>query len=307
MNKVVFIGIFALICISCNNTSNQNEIEKLHHSLDSIQTVAYSQSEEIIKLRDSISILKYPASDRYAQAQKYFSEGNYDRAQNEINDLNKIFPNSPEATMSDALRQKINNELEKQRKEQERIAALGFKAIQQYSKVTVGYNTITLSQFSTGKEFTFDAYDDRWFYRTADRGDKYVTMAMSVTSTSKEPMIPEFAIYSINGSQMTMIETFTTRYARWMDYGAYLGNYTDNNNNFAKVSTVKFKLGAEVSESVINSAYAIVMYNANVLTEQYDRFANPPQYWTGSASFAKTLTVDSFNSSYVLIKTFNLK
>jgi len=43
---------------------------------------------------------------------------------------------------------------------------------------------------------------------------------------------------------MHKVITFETEYARWSSYGHYLGNYTDKINDFSKVSTVRFKLGA---------------------------------------------------------------
>lgn len=229
------------------------------------------------------------------------------QADEELNQLVRIFPHSQEAKEEKRIKGQIASERDKIRKEEERRAALGFKALPQKSSLVVDYNTITLSSFSCGNRFIFDAYGDSWFYRTADKDNKYVTMSMSVKSTSKYPQLPQFAVYSIKGSTMEFERSFQTEYARWKDYGAYLGNYHDTHNDFSKVSTVLFKLGAEVNQDITRGAYAIVMYNENVLTEQYDRFRNPPQYWTGTASFAPTLTIGSFDTNYVLIKLFNLK
>ena len=132
-------------------------------------------------------------------------------------------------------------------------------------------------------------------------------MSMSVTSTNKYPKIPEFAVYRIEGDEMKWEGVFTTEYARWSDYGSYLGNYHDSRNDFSKVSTVKFKLGCEVEESITKQPYAIVVKKQNVLSEEYDRFKNPPQYWTGSASYPYTLKLESFDVDYGIIKIYNLK
>lgn len=252
-------------------------------------------------------MLKYPAKDRLLHINNLLSKGNLDKAEEELDQLVIIFPYSQEAKEEKKIKNLISSERDKIRREKERIAALGFKALSQKSSLVVDYNTITLSSFSCSDRFIFDSYGDRWFYRTADRDNRYVTMSMSVKSTSKSPKLPQFAVYSINGSTMRLECTFQTEYARWRDYGAYLGNYHDTHNDFSKVSTVSFKLGAEVSQDITRGAYAIVMYNENVLIEQYNRFKNPPKYWTGSAPFASTLTIDSFETNYVLIKIFNLK
>lgn len=307
MKKIILFSSLFFILIGCSDSANNENILRMTNSMDSIQAIAKEQAITISNLRDSIELLKFPSKDRYILVNKLLSEGNLDQAEKELGTLVRIFPNSPEAGEETKIRERISSERDRIKMEKERLAALGFKALSQKSSVIVDYNTITLSSFSCGNRFVFDSYGDEWFYRTADRDNKYVTMAMSVRSTSKSPNLPQFAVYSINGSVMKLENTFQTEYARWSDYGSYLGNYHDSRNDFSKVSTVSFKLGAEVSQKVTQGAYAIVMYNKNVLTEQYDRYKNPPQYWTGSAPFASTLTVDSFETNYVLIKIFNLK
>ena len=160
--------------------------------------------------------------------------------------------------------------------------------------VKIDYNSVTLSAISVGNRFVFDAYDDRWFYRDADRGCKFVTMQMAVTSTDHDPNLPEFAVYTIIGDKMNLVGSFETRFARWRDYGAYLGNYHDSTNDFAKVSTVKFKLGLQVSNEKLAKPYAIVLRKKNVLSSHYDRFDDPPISYIGSADYPSTLTIDDF-------------
>lgn len=307
MKKILLFSSLLLALTGCSDSANKDQLLRMTNSLDSIQAIVSEQAVIISSLRDSVELLKFPSKDRLIHINNLLSDGKLDQAEKELGLLVRIFPNSQEAHEDTRIRERISSEREKIKKEKERLAALGFRALPQKSVVTVDYNTVTLSSFSCGDRFIFDSYGDEWFYRTADRDNKYVTMAMSVRSTSKSPNLPQFAVYSINGSTMKLENTFQTEYARWSDYGSYLGNYHDNRNDFSKVSTVSFKLGAEVSQSVTRGAYAIVMYNKNVLTEQYDRFKNPPQYWIGRAPFASSLSIDSFQTDYVLIKIFNLK
>ena len=130
---------------------------------------------------------------------------------------------------------------------------------------------------------------------------------MSVTSTSHAPNLPQLAIYVISGDKMILQGTFETRFARWRDYGAYLGNYHDSTNDFAKVSTVRFKLGLQVIDSQLAKPYAIVLMKRNVLVYHYDRFDNPPISYLGSANYPSTLSINDFKENYALIKRFNLK
>lgn len=286
---------------SCSNESSKFEaLEKSYQ--DSIVDL----KKQLAEAKSLIETLRYPADQRLQKAQSYFDKGELDEAEREINDLKKLFPNSQETTSSLALKQKISQKRDEIKKEEERVKALGFKAIQQLSVLKIDYNTITLSNITTGSRFVFDAYDDSWYYRDADRGSKYVTMQMSVTSTSHEPQLPQAALYSINGDEMDFVSTFDTKFARWRDYGAYLGNYHDSTNDFSKVSTVKFKLGCQVNEGVLSKPYAIVLMNKNVLHYRYERFDNPPVSYVGSADYPQKLTLDNFQSDYTLVKTVNL-
>lgn len=312
-NTSLLLFLTPLFFAGCSGSSDsdtaalRDSLSALRSTCDSALTLSEAQAITIVTLRDSIEQLLFPAPDRLAKAEELLKQGLLSQAESELNELQRIFPKTPQAAEVPALRQRIADERQRQRLEKERIAALGFKALPQKTTITVGYNTITLSAISTGKEFRFDSYDYSWYYRTAERGNKFITMAMTVKSSSKDPKIPQFAVYAINGSEMRLVKTFDTRYARWSDFGAYLGNYSDDRNDFAKVSSVSFKLGAEVADSVLSAPHAIVMFNANVLTGAYDSLRNPPRYWTGEAPFAPILILDSFNSKYVLIKTFNLK
>mgnify|MGYP007101860326 FL=1 len=303
---VVFVIIFLLLMMaSCNSQSGNSaqitEIEKKYQ--DSLSAVR----NELKEAKSQIELLRYPADQRLQKAKDLLDEGELDKAKNEIEQLKSIFPNSAEASSSNSLLTKIEELKEAKRKEEERIKALGFKALPEQTTVKVDYNTVTYSSISVGNRFVFDSYDDRWFYRDADRGSKYVTMQMSVTPTNHNPELPELALYTISGDKMILEGTFDTEFARWRDYGAYLGNYHDSSNDFSKVSTVKFKLGLQVSNEKLSKPYAIVLKKKNALSYHYDRFSNPPISYIGSADYPSSLTLDNFKNAYVLIKRYNLK
>lgn len=301
------LTIFALAFIYCSCTSKHEvevkiaEVEKKYQ--DSLSVLR----NELKDARQQITLLSFPADQRMQKAKDLIESGELEKATMEIEQLKRLFPNSPEASSSSMLLSKIEQLKEAKRKEDERIKALGFKAIQEQQTVKVDYNTVTYSSISTGNTFVFDAYDDRWFYRDADRGNKFVTMQMSVTSTSHNPQLPELALYTISGDKMVLEGTFDTEFARWRDYGAYLGNYHDSSNDFSKVSTVKFKLGLQVGIEKLSKPYAIVLKKKNVLSYHYDRFKNPPISYNGSADYPSTITIEDFKTKFALIKRYNLK
>lgn len=292
------LGILFFVC-SCNSNSEAT----MKKCQDSIVVL----KNELSEAKKQIELLSFPADQRLQKAKGLLEAGELDKASVEISQLKLLFPNSSEASSSSELLTKIGELKEAKRKEEERIKALGFKAILEQTTIKVDYNTVTYSSIGVGNRFVFDAYDDRWFYRDADRGSKYVTMQMSVTSSNHNPDLPELALYIIIGDIMIFEGTFDTRFARWRDYGAYLGNYHDSSNDFSKVSTVKFKLGLQVSNEKLTQPYAIVLKKKNALSYRYDRFSNPPISYVGSAGYPGTLSLDDFNGEYVIVKRYNLK
>lgn len=294
-----------MICSSCDR--NAEVVKSLNAKLDSLQDVADSQWGLIESLRDTVRSLSFPSDQRLIKIKSLIAEDCFADAKNEISDLETLFPNSKEAKEAQSLRYSISAKEEAIRAEQERIQALGFKAIKAKTSFQIDYNNIILSNISIGKQFSYDSYGDYYFVSTADRGNRYVTASMSVTSSSTNPKLPQFAIYSIYGKQMKYQGRFTTKFARWEDYGTYLGNYHDNGNDFAKVSTVKFKIGVEVSTWVALDPFAIVVKKSNELELAYDRYSDPPMSYEGSVDYPDTLTMSNFEESYILVKLYNLK
>ena len=116
------------------------------------------------------------------------------------------------------------------------------------------------------------------------------------------------AVYYVNGDVLEYsYTTFITRFARWDDYGSYLGNDADFNNDFSKVNTVRFKIGAEVQDEYLKRPFVIVLKKEGVLERTYDQFSTPEVSYSGYASFASTLTLADVGESgqYAVIKRYN--
>ena len=306
MKKILLFSSFAIL-VSCQQGINQEEYNKIVAEKDSLTRVVASKEQLIASMRDSISILSYPADQRLAHINELIKSESYKEAKNEISTLQKVFPHSKEASSSKALLAKIQDIEAKKEAEIQRIKALGFKAIKATPTVTIDYNTATFS-LSVANVFTFDSYGDRYFYRDADRGYKYVTGSMTIKSSSKYPELPEPQLYEIVGDKMEKSSSFDTEFARWEDYGSYLGNYHDSGNDFKKTSTVRFKIAASIeTETISKKPIAVVLKHKNFLTRHEDRHDNPPvSYIGGSREYPNTLTLEDFTSGeYHVIKYFN--
>lgn len=313
MKKTILLNLILLLLLACcgNNAELQqerNRTDSLQVCLDSLAAQNNINRITIARLRDSVVALSFPPSDRLAAAQTLFRNGALDSAQNAINQLRNLFPNTTELVGAASLQEQIDARRETERREAERREILAIKALPQSKRIVVDYNTINVSDISVGDDFRFNSYGNHCDSLSADSGYKFIRMSMSVTSTNDHPKLPEFAIYRIIGSEMQLEIMLFTHYARWRDYEAYLGNYNDDGNDFAKTNTVHFKLGMQVPVEVASGPFAIVMHNSNVLTEEYNPWDSPCKSWSGHAPFTRTLNIQSFESGeFTLIKIFNLR
>ena len=306
--RVILLLTFSTtMIISCG--VKQSEYDSIKDELETAKKQIIQDSVRISNLRDTITMLSLPANQRLTLINEQVSNGEYGQARGSIDELNRLFPNTKESQQTSAILQRIDNLIAKQKAEEERIKALGFKTLKPVSSVTIDYNKVSFSAIGVNRSFHFDSYDDGGFHRTADRGNTYVLASMSVTSTSKDPDLPTLAIYSINGDQMNREGIMEVRFAYWQDYGHYLGNYPDYGNDFAKTSTIRFKLGDEISKEITAKPYAIVLKKTNGLSRKYDRYKNPPVSYSGYIEYPYRLSLDDFigdNARYVIIKIANL-
>ena len=288
--------------VSCNNDVLQRKNAELQKQLSAKDTI-------IAQLRDSLDMVKIPASDRLKNINKLFKGNDLSNTEKEIAELITLFPQSDEAAQAKKVQVMLDKKKDEIRQEEERKKALGFKAIKETLAVEIGYNKMKFSQFVISNEYAHDHYDDRYFYNTADRGNSYISFVMSVESSDKNPQIPQLAIYRISDGKMSFISTFMTCMYSWSDYRHYLGTYHDNRNDFAKTSTVKFSLGCEVSDDIIASPFAIICKKENKLTRFEDKFRDPPIYYKtyDNKFYPQNLSIEDFSNNYIIVKLYNLK
>ena len=288
---------------------DQAEYDKVKKERDDLATKVNEDAAIIQVLRDSITMLSFPADQRLAKINDLVSSEDFDEAKKEINRLKALFPESKEARSTSTIIEKVDRLIAQKKAEEERIKALGFKALKTTTTITIGYNKVEFSNINVGNTFTYDSNSSYYSYNTADRGDKYVTAAMRITSEDKNPKLPQLAIYSISGDSMEWESNFRTKFARWDDYGSYLGNYHDNGNDFAKTSSVRFKVGTSVAENIVKGPYALVLKKENVLTRKTEEYGHPPVSYTGSVDYPYTLKLEDFTkdgSEFVVVKIANL-
>ena len=299
MRNFITLLIVSILVTACNNYSKEYYQTKaeLAAARDSIAT-----------LENRIKALSYPADQRLASINNLINQDKLDLAIAEINELVALFPKSREAEQESTLKAKIETIRQNKIKEEKRLKALGFKAISENTTVSINDIKAQFSGFKIATTFTYDSYDYSYYYNTADKGHKYLSASMNITSSSSDPKLPQCAIYYVDGDVLTYRhDTFSTKFARWSDYGSYLGNYHDNNNDFAKVNTVKFKIGVHLSDSDLQHPFVIVTKKECVLQRTHKKYSNPEISYEGSANFPSQLTLSDIDKTgqYVVIKKYN--
>lgn len=300
MKKYFIVIPIIFIVFSCSDKPSKSDYDKVKSELEECK----KENEINMKI---IADLKVTPQQRLAEAKRLFEEKNYSDAKLKYEEISSRYPNTEESKISDKSIKEIEILVEKERLEQERLKTLGFKVLKEVSKVKIGEVIVNFTSISFSKNFVFDRYDDTYHYREAERGNKYLIASVSISSESKDPNLPPVYIYKISNGELIYVETLDYEFARWDDYGSYLGNDSDFRNDFAHTKTIRFELGSQISEDEIkNNPVFIVVGNANTFERNSDRFKNPPvSYRRSSYDYKNTLTIDDFKQNYTLIKIFN--
>lgn len=258
--KLISILAIALIIISCNNESERkySELEQKYNILNEENKSLKSRLNVMV---DSVSMLKFSASDRLYQIKKLFSDNDLEMAKKQIVELKAIFPLSKEIQEIDKLEIAIAKKEEEQRKEEERIKALGYKVFKDNTSGKVGDVSFVLSGFTFGTQFTFGSCSDvgEYSYRTADKDNRYLLASLSLSTKEKYARVPDFYLYKIEGGNLHKIGYFSDEYASWTSYGAKIGNYSDDSHDFSKVNTVKYKLACEISTELTKQPLIMIV------------------------------------------------
>lgn len=299
MKKTLLTLPIIMLLFSCSDGPSKSEFDKVKSDLEECK----KENEINMKI---IAELKVTPQQRLEEAKKLFEDKDYSNAKLKYEELSRRYPNTEESKISEKSIKEIEILIEKERLEKEKIKTLGFKVLKEVSSVKVGEVLLNFRSISISKNFVFDRYDDTYHYREAERGSKYIVASVSISSESKYPKLPPVYAYKILDGELKYVETLDYEFARWDDYGSYLGNYSDFRNDFAHTKTIRFELGSQISEEEIkNNPIFIIVGNDNTFERNSERFKNPPiSYSRSSYDYKNVLSIEDFKY-YTLIKIFN--
>ena len=274
MKKYIYITLVACVAISCVSQSTHDSVLKKCDSLmvvlESEREVIKSLEHRVSSLSDSVVMYSYPANQRYDYIVDLVKNEKFDEAYTEIDNLKKIFPKSSEAQKIDAQILIIEKRKAEIKAEEERRKALGFKVFKDQSVVNTGKDNgdqvrYTFSNFHYNREFTFEYIADieEYYYRTADKGNTYLQADLSIYTKANYAYTPSVYVCKIVDGKLSRVGYFSCEYARFETYGAYLGNYSETSHDFSKVNTVRYKMGAQISNEESRLPLVVLMGKNN--------------------------------------------
>jgi len=294
-----------LAIIGCSDGQLKTDLGKIKTELEKTKQELTNCSTELAE------VLNTP-DQRILMARKLFANGNFSGAKKEYEEIQRKFPNtdysktaSKEIAGLEKAIEKRKIEAEKQREEEERKKALGFKILKPLSTVRFGDLSLRFEKVWTGKRWSFDDHGREYSLRDATRGNKHVLVRLSISSESKNPELPPVLAYQYFDGKLLLLGTLRYEFRRWKDYGSYLGNYADYGNDFAHSKTIPFNLGFETSEDNLKSGLVyVVMKKTNCFTRENKDFGRPVvQYKMRKCAAKSSLEVKDFEKDYILIKT----
>lgn len=283
-----------LMCIlfqSCNNQPAENA------------DAYFKLLSELEECKQTVSDLQNTPTQRLVRAQKSIEEKELVKAEVELSELIAKYPGTDEAQKAEILLDGIKQQQKELASEIERKNKLGFKGIKEKSKIRLGELTLSFSEVSKSKNWTFDNYDGKYHYRSAERGKMYLVAKVTITAGINDPKLPPISAYKVVGGQLEFLGTLEYEFVRWKDYGSYLGNYADYGNDFAHSESIPFSCGLQVSNEDLASEIFVVVKGGECFTRSTSRLIMPPvKYEKSRCNEATTLHIDDFDSRYALIK-----
>lgn len=260
--SIVFIVLaittnLLLSCTQANKTDVTVQIAEIESKYqDTIKILRHQLSEA----NEKIGILSYPADQRLAHIGELFNSGDYDGVKKETAELKRVFPNAKENDGCNEYLKKIEAIEAAKKAEEERIKALGYKAFKDNPTVKFGNVTYSFSGFTYGRTFTFEyVLDvDEYSYEVADKNCTYILALLSISTKENHASTPRVYACEIVDGKLKEIDDFRIEYATYDTYGASIGNYSETSHDFSKVSSVKYKMAAQIPQSYTSKPIVII-------------------------------------------------
>jgi len=287
VKKLILFCLIMMFLVSCNNESEKKII-----SFDEKNKILTNENEllksKILNLTDTISKLRFSASDRLYQIKISISKNEIEIAKKQIFEIKSLFPFAKEIKEIEKLELLVSQKEEEQRKINEKIKTLGYKIFKDNTSAKLSNESYNVSGFNFAKTFTFDYVNevDEYHYRTADKDRIYLLFSLALSTKDNYASVPGFCLYEVKNGILYKTSFIESEYASWSSYGAFIGNYTEDSHDFSKVNTVNYKLGFEIEKIKSNQPLFIIVNKDGTSPDE-------------------TLTIEKIQEQCVVVKIVN--
>lgn len=273
-----------------------------------VAAVRTEMQARVDSLERIIAELRDTPERRLLDANALQSAGRTDAAIAAFRSLAERYPESEEAAEGRAVLARIEQERAANLQEAERRQRLRFLALPVERSVDVGDVEATVRGVSIRNQWIFDRYGDRWHYRDARRGSKFVVaeLTLSADQNAHNPALPPVVVYRAQDSLLQRVGIAEYHFYAWQDYGSYLGNYSDYGNDFAHTRSIRFSAGLEIEDGDAGQALYVLLGKSGCVSRVYKEYGNPEVYYSEqTCSPPQSLTVDQVAQGFYVIHRVN--
>jgi hypothetical protein len=259
---------------------------------------------EVARLSAENARLRLSPSALAAEVEAAVAGQDAAKAQDASKRLATRFPYSAEAGAARKRVDALMARLVAAEEERKRLAALGFRGLKTSGLYTQGDTTLRVMDTGLTRRWTFDSYGHGWRYLEPEKGQRIITARVMVTSNNKDPALFGIGAYVADGATMRQVGTVRYRFARWQDFGAYLGTHADFRNDFSHTGRIPFSVGVAVSEEDLKRRpLYLVVTREGCHKRLFDRQLQPPMHYVpgNCASLKKTLGIDDFKDGTLAV------
>lgn len=252
---------------------------------------------EVAHLREENRQLRLSPSLLARQVQDAIAAGDEPAADASFKRLADNFPISNETL---EMRKRLDAFKVARRADEEaakRVASLGFRALPVTPTVSRPDTSMTLSSSAFTRRWIFDSWGEGWRFMDAEKDRRLLVTRLNVSSRQKEPALFGIAAYTADGPKLKRLGEFRYRFARWSDYGAYLGTHADYRNDFSHSWRIPFTAAISLSEQDMKRRpIYLVATDQGCHERHYERFGQPPIFYEPRACDAlkQELAADDF-------------
>ena len=261
INALLGVAIVSCSFLSCTQTINPDAAAQIAEVESKYQDTIKVLKRELSNANAKIEILSYPADQRLAHIRELFNSKDYAGVKKEAAELKRVFPNAKENDGCNEYLKKIEAIEAANKAEEERIKALGYKAFKDNLSVKFDNVTYSFSGFTYGRTFTFEyVHDvDEYSYEVADKKCTYILASLAISTKENYASTPNVYACEIVDGKLKEIDDFRIEYASYNTYGASIGNYSETSHDFSKVSSVKYKMAAQIPQSYTSKPIVIIV------------------------------------------------